>query len=108
MKRLMYWTTLAVLVVCSAGCATTPLTNEGRNVTIYTGASVSLVANCQRLAVLHVTSKGFDAAGRLISDENELRNQTARLGGDSVAITNLDPLARELMGVAYKCNTPKR
>lgn len=108
MKRVMRWMELTILAISATGCAVTPLTSGGSNVTMYQGASVSLVESCQRLGVLHVTSKKFSGLGRVEDEENKLRNQTAQLGGDSLAITGVTPIATEAMGVAYKCNTPKQ
>lgn len=97
---------LIILVTVFSGCGT-PLTKEGNGVMVYEGASVSLVSSCQRLGVLHESPNASTFETNLYKDMvDKLRNDAARMGGDSVAITSqyVNAETGEIMGVVYNCN----
>jgi hypothetical protein len=79
-------------------CASKPLSEKEKSVRILRKSDAP--STCKEID--HVHAPGFAS----ISDEGretDLKIETAKLGGDTVAITRRDE-NNTLFGIAYKCN----
>lgn len=100
----MRGTTLTVLAVgLLAGCVT--MTPEAERVQVHAQTS-SLVADCERLGPVSAeASRGWGYKHAVDTAKIKIREETAKLGGDTVVLLNLDEYATrvQLQGVAMRC-----
>ena len=93
--------TLWIFLFVASGC--TPLTEEARSVQVHSEVS-TVLDGCKRLgpvtaSISAVNMDGYNAL------RVRLREATARMGGDTVAILNTDTTLTHayLHGVAFRC-----
>lgn len=89
-------------VVLLSGCAVT--SEKAGRVQVHTQIS-SLLTDCQRLGPVTGSSRILEADIREHAALNALREATADVGGDSVAVINTDNryIHTTIHGVALKC-----
>lgn len=95
LKRTSTVSTAFFLAVLLSGC-TTQLTEGGENVSLITAAKAS---GCELINSLTVQGSSADDA------LNSALNETAKLGGDSLAVESVDEVGgdTEIKGGALKC-----
>lgn len=97
MKRLHAILPLALML---AGCAAPQLTDRAASVQVHSQMS-TLLASCQKLGPVRAVAHKYSLPSIVQQQaENDARDQVARLGGDTLVITNTDH-SQDLSGHTY-------
>jgi Domain of unknown function (DUF4156)/Short C-terminal domain len=99
--RLIVFSVLGLAAFCSCSTA---LTAQGSNVRVAKSAH----ANCTELGIVYGSGGGggyTSAEGKMESAQNELRNKTARMGGNLVVLDAAggDATSMSMSGRAFDC-----
>ena len=96
-------TILLLLPLYLAGCKAT-LTSDAAKVQLHRQFS-TVLDGCKRLAPLTARATKRPFVDPLSALEADLRDQTARMGGDSLVLMQIDETSTGYVrhGIAYKC-----